>query len=178
MEWLNATWDVVSGWFELKSGGVLSFSGQLIFAFIGGGIVSTFISERWNRKNARNSLVLERTSTVVRAYYAYIRMLRQKPEFFSETEFNTNHVNFLAEARILSFDPLLKKESEALRALSTKMANLRVSPGTAKNRKLAINSFFFEFEKILDCILCKVTKQPSGFWQNSSKHNKNYEPST
>lgn len=57
--------------------GVVPMAINLLAAFIGGGYVTTLLTEKWSRKRAHQALIVERTSRLLRTYQFYVRLLRQ-----------------------------------------------------------------------------------------------------
>jgi len=133
---------------------LISIMFQFGSAFIGGGIASVLITE-WNgqRRDAK-ALVLSHVTSLVNAYYLYIRLLRQAPQKRSDEALDNAHAAFVSQTRILSFNPKLKSETDEIWKIAQRLANLRnnVSPEQVKS---GLSKIYGDFDKQLKSVMKK-----------------------
>ena len=129
---------------------------QLLVAFIGGGYVTTWMNEHWQKKRDAKALVRANTANIVHGYQRYTRLLRQEPDKRSTQELDFLHADFLAEIRILQFDARFKNEAEQMRILAQKMVNIRQGQSPPNTEKKKLNEIGRDFDIVLRNILAKT----------------------
>jgi len=129
---------------------------QIVIAFIGGGYVASWMSERWQRKRDANTLLRANTAKLVRIYQRYTRLLRQDPVKRSEQELDFLHADFLAEIKIMQFESQFKGSADKMRVLAQRLANVRNGQSAAGTEKSKLNQVGRDFDILLKEILAKT----------------------
>lgn len=138
---------------ELNFATVLFIGGQTILAFIGGGLFTAYLTEKWSKKREYHSMMMDHTSSLVRAYHQYVRLLRQSPDKRSEDAMDQAHASFLSEIRILSFNPKLTTQTDELWKISQTFANLRAHDQTQEQVRAKLTKAYVSFGDILTQII-------------------------
>lgn len=151
MEWITQSWE----WITLFSEPI-----SFVFGFfVGGGIVSTILQERWGDRRSRREMLLERTGALLRTYQIYMRFVRRPLDRRDDAEWDNIHANYYAEARLIGFEPRLTNESKRLIVLANKLANLHKDKHLkTENRGSKEGEVGKEFREILERILAMVNK--------------------
>uniref|UniRef100_UPI004047BF6D hypothetical protein n=1 Tax=Yoonia sp. TaxID=2212373 RepID=UPI004047BF6D len=138
---------------EINLTTILLIAGQTILAFIGGGLFTAYLTERWSKKREYHSMMMDHTASLVRTYHLYVRLLRQSPEKRNEDALDNAHASFLSEIRILSFNPKLGPQTDALWKISQNFANLRTGDQTQEKVRAKLSTIYGAFNEILNQIV-------------------------
>lgn len=125
---------------------------QIGSAFVGGGVFSVLVSEWMSKRRDSRAVILDHVTSLIRAYYHYVRLLRQAPEKRSDEALDHAHAAFVAEIRILSFNTKLKPTTEDIWKISQRFANLR-NAATQDQVKIGLGKIYGEFDAILENLM-------------------------
>lgn len=143
--------------FSLLGQGITSATAlQLVLAFLAGGYITSWMTERWQRRRDTRAGRLQRLEQLVRVYQRYTRLLRQLPSKRREGDLDFLHADYLAEIRILEFDRQFKAEAEELRKLAQRMANVRSGQSAEGQEKSDLNKVSRDFSLLLDKLADKI----------------------
>jgi len=116
---------------------LINFVRSDVFAALVVALVSSWgavmISERWARRRERDaddrrrrethkSRLMDHVAELVKWYQVNVRILRQEPTNRDSSELNLAHASYLANVKMLSIEPALKGDADALKEIGRKMS--------------------------------------------------------